>query len=732
MSLASPFTLVFNSIALALATGFLVIVLWYDLRRRVTQYFALFLVFVFLWQVGALALGFIPADQDMTRVVLAVSLITQFGFIGSSVVLYALVTVFVGVQPRRFAFLVMLYLGIPVLYAGFLAVVGFSERDLLVFSGLYFLSFGSLTILVGWRFRKRMNSQALFMGISLFIFGQASTFLSEEVALAVIATTISAFGVLVISVQLTRMELIRPMIERGTQLETLHRVSVNITQRMATDSVLQEIVLQAVDWLGADAGVIFLKREDMLELGAYHQLPRGIESHRVDLSKGVIGYAASSQSTVYLENYERDWQGEEDLPLARETFGSVICVPLIYDMTVLGVVLVISGRQSRKLERADADLLELLATQAAVAITYGMLFDEQRFLTEQLAIAHDQLRTVMNSTDNPVLAIDRDLRVIFSNAAANDLFDLEATTDPYAPDVLPRKAFPSNVFQAFREIQTEGTLRYEVEINGKVYSSHVATLGDLRIEGFVAVMNDITDLKELDRLKNEMVRMTSHDLKNPLQAAMANLELLTDDVQAYGDNAEIQRSVKTIERQLRKMQRIINGILDVERVRLGRQSTEECNPIMIAHAAVDEVRDMAAQYGVDLQLVDAIQNPTTFVGDNEQMQRALVNLLENAIKFNREDGTVHLIIEATQRQIHFRVIDTGIGIPREVQSKVFDRFYRGHQRGAEHVTGTGLGLSLVRTVVETHRGSVELASTSENGSEFLIRLPIAAPQRSYP
>src|SRR5690606_15741353 len=129
-------------------------------------------------------------------------------------------------------------------------------------------------------------------------------------------------------------------------------------------------------------------------------------------------------------------------------------------------------------------------------------------------------------------------------------------------------ALPQNYKEALRAIRTRGSFRYEVELERKTYLCHVASLGDERIEGFVAVLNDVTELKESDRIKSEMVRMTSHDLKNPLQAAMANLELLREDIEPI-NNTEISLSVNNIEHQLNRMYRIINGILDLERVRLG-------------------------------------------------------------------------------------------------------------------------------------------------------------------
>src|SRR5690606_1931281 len=150
-------------------------------------------------------------------------------------------------------------------------------------------------------------------------------------------------------------------------------------------------------------------------------------------------------------------------------------------------------------------------------------------------------------------------------------------------------------------------------------------------EGWVAVLNDVTQLKELDRLKSEMVRMTSHDLKNPLQAAMANLELLSDDLAQF-DNPEMQASITAIDKQLERMNRIISGILDLERVKSGIPALEICRINQTVQNTINEMNDLANEKNI--RITSKIEdNLPDFLGDTEQFERALINLVENALKF---------------------------------------------------------------------------------------------------
>ncbi len=721
MPFIEPFALIFNSFTLALAMAFLFIVLWYDIRRTVNQFFALFLILVQIWNIGFL-LEQISRFIDDSRFLLLSRGIAETGFVSSSIGLYALMAVLVGVQPRRFRLIIGLYLAIAIGYIISLYSSAQATPETLSVVTFFFVVFDSLALYLMWRYRRKLRNSWAMVGILGFVAGQAITYANPNLGIDAASATISSVGVLVISAALIQQQIIQPLFERRAQLEAMHEVSIAITSRIATNAVLNEIAERAAGWLEADAACIFLKQQEQLTLVAIHNMPISVMNLQVQLGQGVSGTVAQTKTTIFLENFSRDWSEEAEFLLAHETFGSLIGVPLIYDDAVIGTLLVIAGVHGHLFDRDDVDLLELLAAQAAVAIAHGQLFNEQKTLTERLATAHDQLHTVLTSTNNPVIAVNRELQLIFTNPAAVELFMLDTIhRRDNVTRALPMQVLPHSNKAVLRQIRTDGVYNYEVEWQGKTYLCHVASLGDRRIEGFVAVLNDVTELKELDRIKSEMVRMTSHDLKNPLQAAMANLELLRDDVRAVEDD-EIALSINNIERQLTKMERIIRSILDLERIRLGTRNTDLCDPLEIITNAAAEQREMAAEQHVTLH-VDVASDIRSFVGDIEQFERAIINLVENAIKFNHPDGEVHIVARNDGNAILMTVRDTGIGIPFELQPKIFDRFFRGHQHGAEHISGSGLGLSLVKAVVDNHAGQIWLESIPGSGTAFSIRIP---------
>ena len=745
MSFPNTFTLLLNGLTLALALGFLLIVLWQDIRKKLNQFFAIFLFLVTLWNAGALlAQATSLVDRESPLVVIAFS-VMELGFTGSSVAAYVLTAILVGTHSRHFHMLAFASLLIVLGYQLFLIVnktnlpIEITEEGSLTYrlqplSSVFYAIFDGITVYLIWRYRRKIRSRMLILGMTLFAIGQSFGFLNPELRALSISINISSIATLITSFAILRQEFIVPLAERATQVEAMHKVSLAITSHIAIDTVLTQIATQATGWLDADAACIFLNIGSELELATVSNLPQQFIHSRVKMGQGIAGTVAKTHQSILLENYKWQWRGQDDLPLAHETFGSLICVPLIYGGGVTGVLMVVSGRQGRMFEREQVNLLELLSAQAAVAIAHSRLFAEQQELTQQVEAARSQLETLLISTENPVVAIDRQFRLVFANPAASVLFSLERNVKGrLIAELVPSAALPLHYRNALRDLRHNRVHVYEISLNGKVYFCHLASLGRSGVGGWVAVLNDVTQLKELDRLKSEMVRMTSHDLKNPLQAAMINLELLSDDL-VSGELSEAKNTITTIQKQLERMNRIIGGILDLERVKAGTPTMELSSTTRIINNVIDEMRQAAEERSIKLEAL--VGTDTQFLADIEQFQRALVNLVENAIKFTAPGGSIRVSVarDVKESTVIFSVEDTGIGIPESLQGFVFDRFFRGGQRGqqeAEHVSGSGLGLSLVKTIVENHGGKVWLTSKEGEGTTFFVAVPESTDRGGY-
>jgi len=728
--------LLVNGLTLALALGFMIILLWHNLHNPLYQYFSIFLFFFVFWSVGAALLQVAQLVVTDTPFALIGAVILETGFTGSSVGLYVFTVALLGSLNKRFRSIAFTAFGMIVAYRALLIIIGqptnldvdaiLEER----FDGL-FVAFHALVSLVTlfliWRYRRKVRSRAIVTGIAIFVVAQFISLINPQLVQVSIASSAASVGALVLCFAFVQQEIIVPLANRVSQVESIHEVSLAISSQMELNTVLNEIARQATGWLEADAACITLVEQvnvfddkPTLRLVASKELPQQFVEDYVLPSGGIVEKAAISSESVYVENYSLDWQGADDFPFASEMFGSVIAVPLIYAQRVSGVLMVICGRQGRVLGAEDVHLLELLGAQAAVVIAHSRSFEEQAVLIKEVEAAHEQLRTVLTSTDNPVVALDRRLQLVFANPAA---FDLLPEGDSISiVDVLPKSVFPTDFREVVRHIRKGREYRYEILLEDKVYLCHLSGLGDSRIEGWVAVLNDITELKELDRMKSEMVRMASHDLKNPLMGAVAHLDLLRDEL----DEQKVLVGVATmriIEYQLERMNRIISGILDVERANSLRIVNEKCNVKLLVDEVVDELGLFIEDKGVNV-VVDIPADMPEIMCDKENLHRAFVNLIENAVKFTLGDGEVHICGMVEGDFVRVTIRDNGVGIPEDIQPHVFERFFRGQQRGIEHVTGSGLGLSFVKRIIEVHNGTIELESKQDEGTQFSVLLPV--------
>lgn len=704
MSGLSPVTLVLNGFALALALGFMFIVLWYDSRKRVIQFYATFMLMVTLWNLGALmaqALALLPANNAITSIAFS---LTELGYSGASVALYIFLTLLSGTHVRRFSLLAFLSLGVLIAYRLFLLLAASPTSavdeapPLATFSIVFFVIFDLLSLYLGWLYRRKIRDALMVTGVVVFVTGQGVALLNPELGIVALATVISSLGALMISVAIVRQEIITPITSLTAQLNTTRGVSMSISSQLDPGTILSEITVQSARLSGADAVGLFLRERADLELVNVYNLPDEMRHMRVEVGRGLIGRAAEMQTSLYIENYGRDWKGEDDLKYARSTFGAVVCVPLRYREEVIGVLLVVSGKQGRLFRREEIQVLELLGAQAAVALAHTRLFDE-------VESARSTLETLLNSTENPVVAFDAAYNLIFANPAALNLTTLNAAIREHRIHelLLPNGDAPENV--------------YEIKLDERDYLCHLGRLGSVQLEGWVAVMQDVTQLKELDRMKSEMVRMVSHDLKNPLMGALLYIDLLRETASSAQNEM-----LTVIEQQMDRMQRIIRGVLDVEKVRLSSVLSEPVMVKPLVERAMTELRRQADSK----QILFEAENPDDtlcFIGDADQFQRALVNLMENAIKFSDDGGRVTVRAYRDGEQIVFCVEDDGIGIPPELHDRVFDRFFRGRQQGAEHVAGSGLGLSIVKTIAENHRGRVWLENVDARGTRVFITVP---------
>lgn len=719
-------------LSLALSAGFLVALVWASVRLELVGYYAIFLLGVSVWAAGVFAVS--RAAPGDTHRILQIMLLLEIGFLASSVALMALSSAIArAFSPRaRLWFLALIALlgvyGVLVQIGVLPAAFEIAGENVIVNQQSYVILLGPamsvLVLALLWTVRRRQRDMlwmigAAFIAVSQLIIISLASYRGFAVALAG-----GTMGVFVLGLGLLESEIARPAREQRSQVEALRTVTTAITSLRPLDLVLNDLAQFTSNLLSADMVCIFLAESDALTLRTVLGLPHIYLGRMLPLEAGMAGQSIVTLRGLNVDDYARDWEGQTDLPFARDVFGAVLSEPLVYGGRAIGAVLAAIRQTGRTFDPQDRAMLQLLAAQAAVVLQQNHLLSEQRALTGEVEAGRRQLESVLSSTESPVVALARTRQVLFANPSARELAAAAGVNLDAPPgEGFPRDLLPRSLLRMARELRREGSFTYDLALAGRSFLCHVAPLGKHRVDGWVIVLNDVTELKALDRMKSDMMRMTSHDLKNPLQGAMANLELLRDDIYESGTD-ETRESMDAVDQQLQRMYRIISGILDTERARSRLASLTVCPTERIIADVAEDMRLYARERGVTLETDIAPHTPTVRC-DIEQFERALGNLVENGLKYTPAGGTVRLTARVEGSAVLIEVADTGVGIPLQSQPYVFERFFRGNQPGVETVEGTGIGLSLVKSVVENHHGKIWFESEPGVGTRFFVQVPAA-------
>jgi len=370
----------------------------------------------------------------------------------------------------------------------------------------------------------------------------------------------------------------------------------------------------------------------------------------------------------------------------------------------------------RQFDASEIDLLSTLSGQMAVLVENARLFQAAEGGRRRLA-------AILASTTDAVLVTDRDDRILLVNPAAEQAFNIvaDAVVGQKINEVELAPAL-TRVFEG--PLSPSDALTEEVPLpDGRtLYASVSAILSaDGERIGRVAVMRDVTYFKELDEMKSEFVATVSHDLRAPLTFMRGYVTMLP----MVGEISDKQREyVEKILHGVGQMSGLIDDLLDLGRIEAGvGLERKPCHLGAILVEAVDGMRARAAAKGLVLRL-DPPEGAAVIAGDAALLRQAATNLVDNAIKYTPSGGTVTVGLSVRNGQAVVRVTDTGIGIAAGDQVRLFEKFYRVKRRDTIGIQGTGLGLTIVKSVIERHGGKVWVDSELDRGSMFYFSLPL--------
>ena len=509
---------------------------------------------------------------------------------------------------------------------------------------------------------------------------------------------------------------------RAGVMEALAESAASISATLDLEDVLHRILEQTSQVLKVEAVSLALIDHQTNELefkAAIGESSQEVIGLRIKSGQGIAGWVAQEGIGVIVPETSKDprFYRKVDEKTGYST-KAIAAAPIRAEGKVIGVLEALNPE--KPFTNDDLRVLDGIGNLAGTAIQHANLF-------EDLQIAHKRYRELFEDSVDPIFITNLDGTILEANRQAILLTGFVGQT-LLSMNIHHFHQVDWNVVGSKFEELTEGiTLSYESTLHPKegeeiaieVYVRKVSIDREDRLQW---ILRDITELKNLDKLREDLVSMILHDLRSPLSNVVSGLDLIRSMVP---EDPSIHQVIDIATRSTERVQRLTNSLLDTSRMEAGQQigSVQPVSFNNLVQEAVDAVMPAieANEFTLDVKIPKSV--PDVMV-DMDLMKRVFINLLENAIKFSSTGSEIILGAARKNRWMEVWVEDQGRGILPEAQETIFDKFTRA-PGGSGKTKGLGLGLAFSKMAIEDHGGKIWVESEVEKGSKFTFTIPIA-------
>jgi len=392
------------------------------------------------------------------------------------------------------------------------------------------------------------------------------------------------------------------------------------------------------------------------------------------------------------------------------------------------IIKVASRNFSQKIEVTSHDEIGELASEFNKMIT--KLQEYEKVNINKLVTEKEKSEAIVNNITSPIIVTDDENRIVLLNQEAKRLFDIdEEVENEHFLEVIRNEDMFSLIKNAS---QSESNSKEAVdknivltrdnkELHYKV-SSKLISNREGKIQYRVTLLENITKLKEIDQMKSDFVSTVSHEFRTPLTSMNIGLSLLLEE-NLGSINDEQRELLEAAYEDCERLNELVNDLLDLSRIESGRikMEFEKTNIGNIIEATIKPFRQQAEEK--EISLINQLEEEEVFAwADSNKIGWVISNLIGNALRYTDSGGEIRVGAELAGRYVNIFVEDTGVGIPREYQKKIFDKFFRARNK-EDDTGGTGLGLAIAREIIEAHNGQIWVESEEGEGSRFTFTIP---------
>lgn len=558
----------------------------------------------------------------------------------------------------------------------------------------------------------------------------------------------------IVSVAWENADLYAELESRLDRIRTLGRMTRLVSTSLNLDHVLPRIAEAAAELTGSTFATFWLVDDasQTLQLAATsdEEIMAAISLRQLAYGEGAAGWVAQHRQALNIDDVFADGRSQNLDWWERTGLRSSLTAPVLHGSSLVAV-LSLNGRDPIRLNDLDTETLESFLAHAAAAIRNASLYSTVRR-------SQEQLQRIIDHSPAAISLKDRDGRYLLANRRWRGRFlgDGDVSLDLDAGGSTDADLFPPDRAERTRQrdqlvLSTGETIEYEatviehgerrtffsvkfplVDPSGTPYAvCTISTDISLRkrseeeIAAALAAQRVANEqLQELSRAKSDFVSIVSHEFRSPLTSIQGFSEMMRDGEMSPEEMREFSADIN---REAERLSRMIGELLDLDRLESGLMTLRirQVDLCAIIARVVANAGPRVAEHRV---VVDAAPALSAVFVDGDKLTQVLVNLLDNAIKYSPDDGEITVTGWLEGDTVRLRVQDQGLGMPADALETIFER-YRRLDLAEQHqvIGGTGLGLPIVRQIVELHGGEVWAESVLGQGSTFHVRLPMAGP-----
>lgn len=482
-----------------------------------------------------------------------------------------------------------------------------------------------------------------------------------------------------------------------------------------------------ITYIDQDGTVLFDNEADVSEMKNHSDRTEFQKAEKYGAGESSRYSDTLSEKTIYYALRLKDGtvlrvSGTQDSVLALvENLIFPLCGLLCLMLILSGIMAsAISKRIVKPINELDLESPEENQIYEELSPLLSKIHRQNREIQNQLELAKQQQEEFSLITENMqegLIVIDKYTRILSANSSAWNLFHMDRVCQGESVYCLDREEeFRHAIEQVLSGEHTELVLK----LNGSdIQLIANPVIRDKKTEGAVVLLVNVTEKLERESLRREFSANVSHELKTPLTSISGFAEIMQGGLVK---NEDIPKFAGRIYKESQRLLQLVEDVIQISQLDEEKTSYiwEPVDVYMVCKNAFDSLKEKAQRMNVHLYICGGSMKMEAV---RTLLEEAVYNICDNAIKYNRDDGNVSIFLTQTAREIQIVVKDTGMGIPKEDQDRVFERFYRVDKSHSKEIGGTGLGLSIVKHAVGALKGSVILRSEEGNGTEICMKFP---------